>query len=324
MVRKQLVYLLVISLLVINGGCGVLTKTQVKEVNKFAVAAKNYSEMPGIVIEEHAKIRKNRQILMASTYCDGEAALEAIKTALTQQETLTIKGRQTDATLQVLKDYADLLVNLTSDNFTNELQASCETLGKNIDKGIGQYNKMEGTDLGLFGSGVAAIIRGLGGIYVRSEQEKALKQAITSADPVIRSMTLTIEEIMALYLDADQLQNIKGLTTDKGQSALEPLGLLTQEKKEVMEKYRATVGRYEGKQPPGLPLAVANEIEASDNAARLAASALKAADSYRQAHAALAKVVLEKQDLPDVIDVIQVLIDEVKAAQELKKKLDNK
>lgn len=320
MVKRKFLYILAVAFFIFSTGCsGVLTKTQVKEVNKFAVAAKGYSEMPGTVIAEHARIRKTRQILLASTYSDGKEALGLIETALSQQETLAAKGRQTDAALQVLKDYADLLVKLTSDNFTNELQVSCETLGKSIDKGIGQYNKARDSDLGLFGSGVAAIIRGIGGIYIRSEQEKALKQAVTTADPIIRSMTAKVEEIMALYLDADQLKNIKGLTIEKGQPELIPTGLLIQEKKDVMDKYRTTAGRYEGKQPPNFPLIVADEIEASDNAALLAAKTLKAANSYRQAHAVLSKIVLEKQELPDVIEAVQVLVDEVKAAQELKK-----
>jgi hypothetical protein len=321
---RQLAYAVIFALLVTNTGCSVLTKSQVKEVGKFAGAAKDYSEFPGAVIGEHAKIRKIRQTLLASTYYDGDAALEVLRLSLTQQDNLSQKGLQADAALMVLKDYADLLVKLTSDNFTNKLQADCETLGKNIDKGIGQYNGLSGSKFDLFGSSIAALVRGIGGIYIRSEQEKALKQAVTSADPILQSMTLIVQEMIALYLDRDQLQNIKNLTIEKGQSELIPGGLLSQEKKEVMDKYKATVSRYEGKQPPSLPAIVAEEMEASDNAARLAARAIKAAGSYRQAHSKLAQAILKKQELPNMIEEIQTLVDEVKAAQEIKKKLDKK
>jgi hypothetical protein len=324
MLIRKFVYLLTVFLFVTGSGCSVLTQSQVKGVNTFANAAKNYIDMPGAVIAEHATIREKRQILFASTYTDGDSALNAIKNAVDQRKELTDRGCQVDATMNVLKDYAELLVKLTSDDFTKELQTSSETLANKIDKGIGQYNKIANADLNLFGSSVAAMVRGIGGIYIRGEQEKALKHAIISADPVIQSMTRTVEETMALYLSPDQLKNIEELNPDKGQMGLMPGGILDQEKKEIMNKYKSIVKRYEGKQPPCLAFAVADEIENTDSTVNLAVKVIKAADSFRQAHAVLAKSVLKKQDLPGVIKQIQVLVDEVKAAQELKKKLDNK
>ena len=313
----------VLFLLLSAGGCSVLTNSQVKEVNKFAAAAKDYGEMPGTVIAEHARIRKVRQILAASTYSNGDTALEAIRIGLAQKKDLEERGRKADAALKVMKDYADLLTKLSSDEFTADLQASSEALGKSIDKGIGQYNKTAGKELGMFGSGVASMVRGIWGIGIRRGQERALKAAITSADPVVGSMTRTVEETMALYLNEEQLAQVANPSREPDQPRLIAGGVLAQEKKEVMEKYRITAGRFEGKQPPSLAMTVADEMEDSDNAAALAADTLKAARSFRNAHATLAAMILKKRDLPHVIEEIQVLVDEVKSARNLKKKLDD-
>lgn len=311
-------------LLLASAGCSVLTKSQVQEVNKFAVAAKNYGDMPGTVIAEHARIRKIRQVVAASTYFNGATALEAIQVALDQQRNLDERGRRTDAALQVLKDYADLLVKLTSDEFTGDLQASAETLGKSIDGGINRYNAAADEKLSMFGSGVAAVVRGIGGFHIRRAQEKALKSAISSADPVVRALTWTVEETMALYLDGDQMDQIEDLSLEDEQSPLSPGGLLSREKKEVMDKYKSTAGLFEGKQPLCLAMTVTNEMDDCDDAVVLATDTLKAAASFRKAHAKLAAVIQKTSDLPEVIEEVQVLVDEVKSAQALKEKLDNK
>jgi hypothetical protein len=324
MIKRRLLWLVVVFLVLLNSGCAVLTKSQVKEVNKFATAANDYGEMPGAVIAGHAKIRKTRESLRAATMFNGDEALKAIQDGLTQEKNIADKGQEADAALKVLKDYAELLVKLTADEYTDSLQASSETLAKNIDKGIGKYNKIMSKDLSLFGSSVAAIVRGIGGMYIRCEQEKALKQAIISADPVIESMTRTVEEMMALYLDADQMRQLKLQSVKEGDAVLNPGGLLSNEINAVSKKYKDTAGRFEGKQPPSLPFAVADEIEAADIAAKLAGEALQAARSYRLAHAKLAVVVAKKEELRDIIVEVQTLAEEVKSAQDLKKKLDKK
>lgn len=322
MSKQSLNFLAALSLLMICSGCSVLTRTQVMEVNRFASAARDYGEMPGTVIGEHARIRKVRQVLSAASDFNGDTALDAIKIALAQQRELEERHRQANAALSVLNDYADLLVRLSSDQFITDLQGSAESLGRSIDNGIAQYNRDSGKKLTFFGSGVAAAVRGTGGVHIRREQEKALRDAVTSADPVVRSMTWTVEETMALYLDREQLSRIENLTQEPGQPPLTGGGLLTQEKNAVMDRYRKTAGRFEGKQPPSLPLTVADEMESADNAAALAARTIVAAQSYREAHARLVEMVASKRDLRGMIDEVQALEDEVEAAADLKSKLD--
>jgi hypothetical protein len=94
MANHRFLRLMLVFLVLSNSGCGVLTKSQVKEVNKFATAAKDYGTMPGAVIDEHAKIRKNRQLLSAAFTFNGDRALKEIQNALKQKKNLDKRGQE--------------------------------------------------------------------------------------------------------------------------------------------------------------------------------------------------------------------------------------
>lgn len=319
--RLRLLPLAILFLAAANAGCSVLTKNQVKEVNKFAVAAKGYTEMPATVITEHARIRKVKQVLKASGAYKPETAVKALEIGVAQDFALVERGKRADAALAVLKDYAELLLMLTSDQFTTDLQAASESLGKSIDRGISQYNKLQGDDLSLFGSKVAAAVRGVGGLYIRREQEKALKHALESANQVIPTMMESVQEMMLVYLDGNQVKKVEEVLGRRmAPSALG--GILSAEKVEVIDLYKNAVQHFSNRQPPSLPMLVADEMEASDTTAELAARAIIAADSFNRAHLKLVEAVKEKRDLAQAIEEIQVLADQVKSAIAVKKKIE--
>ena len=216
-----------------------------------------------------------------------------------------------------------LLILLVGLNFAGNRTGQDDICLGMVFKGIGEYNKLQGSALSLFGSDIAASVRGVGGIYIRSQQEKMLKKAIAAAAPAIEAMTTTVEETMALYLTPAELEGVSKAIEMQTSPAFLPAGLLANEKIDLARLYQDEAGRFEGKQPPMLPAMVADGLEACDNASLLAAGVFKAAYSLRVAHARLAKVILKKQDLHDALDEVQALGDEVKAAQALKKKLDN-
>jgi len=313
---------IVVALSILGGstGCTVLTRNEVAAVGRFAAVAKDYSDLPGAVIERHAAIRKERQVLKVSTFADGDKALAGVESALRQEETLTEKGREADQALQVLSDYAELLSELTADSYTDEIDSAAQSLGAKVDKGIGQYNKVWNRSVATRGSTVAAVVRGAGGVYLRARQAKALKEVVPAADPLVQALARTVEETMSLYLDAGQLQQA-GVAAP-GEEALVPGGLLTEERTDVALFYRGVAGLYQGKQPPELPLKVAEVMQSSDAAALLAAKTLRAAATFRQAHAQLAEEVQGKRSLASAIQQVQALADEVKGAREAKKKLD--
>ncbi len=289
-----------LTLLIFASGCAVLTPSQVKEVNKFAVAARNYGTLPGAVINSHADIRETEKMLKVSIKKDGESALEQLERILEYRQSYKADADRADSALDILNDYAELLVKLTSDSYTNELQGSVENLSKSIDKGIKTYNKMYSKDFNLVGSGVAAIVRGVGGVYIKSVQSKALKKAVTDADPIVKDMTAAIEDLLKLYSD----------------------NLMENARVDLKRAYMMAVKVHDGLLPFRTVSIVGKELVSIDDTIQLAEDAKRAAKTFREAHGALASNVKQKQSLKGIIEQIEVLADEVKAARKLKKKLD--
>ncbi len=289
-----------LALLIFASGCAVLTPSQVKEVNKFAVAARNYGTLPGAVINSHADIRETGKMLLVSIEAESNIALEQLEKILEYRKSYKAKADKADGALDILNDYAELLVALTSDSYTNELQGSAENISRSIDKGIKTYNKMYSKDFSLFGSGVAAIVRGVGGVCIKSAQSKALKKAVTDADPIVKDMTIAIEDLLKLYTG----------------------NLMENARVDLRRAYMKVVRRHGGLLPFTTVSIVGKELVSIDDTIRLAEDAKRAAKAFREAHGALANNVKQKQSLKGIIEQIEVLADEVKVARKLKKKLD--
>jgi len=125
-----------------------------------------------------------------------------------------------------------------------------------------------------------------------------------------------------LYLCDEDLKNLN-LTMEDGRKPL-TFNLVRSAGKDLEEIYKKIVKRYRGKLPFETVSVVAKELESVADTIQLAKDALKAAKAYREAHAELAENVKQKQSIKEMIEQIQVLSEEVKAAQKIKKKLDLK
>ena len=114
--------LLLITSLVALGvsGCAVLTPSQVKEVKRFAQAAEIYDTLPGAVTEAHAELRKRERVFLAAGLIPGPIALPQIESALKAQREHQIQANRANKALDVLDQYARLLVTLTAENFSED------------------------------------------------------------------------------------------------------------------------------------------------------------------------------------------------------------
>jgi len=306
--RGSIIFCLVVFLIFLSG-CAVLTKTQIKEVDTFAATAKNYSTLPGTVIEKHGEMRKTQKMLKASTFKEGETSLELIESALSSMEKLKKRAAEINGILNILDHYGDLLITLTSDKFTNEMQKNAETLGSEIDKGINNHNKHYKTNFSLFGSTVAAIVRGAAGISIKRKQSKALKRAVIEADPAVREMIAKVEKFLLLYLN------------EEGRKP-ETKGLIGNVESDLKETYKTIVEKYRDQGLPvpfGTVLIVADQLAAVKDTIRLVKNTLKAGRAYCAAHARLAESVKSKKSFKSAIKQIRVLSEEIRAARKLRK-----
>jgi hypothetical protein len=212
-------------------------------------------------------------------------------------------AKEADAALDVLNKYADLLVTLSSDEFTDSLDATSKSLGKSLDKAVKQYNEsfrkpQQKSELGLIGGSVAAVIRGGGGIWIRHRQAKYLKEYVTAAQPVVMDLTAEVQVLM----------------TNKVMTELSEL------EDRFKEDFKTAAGRLQHLSLETLQTMADTQRKIS-SARDLCKSAASAAGKFAAAHSKLAENVSRRQNLKSRIEEIMALADEIKKAQKLQKDL---
>ncbi len=322
-VGKTALILFALTLLALQGCSAVLTTSQVKEVATFAEAAKDYGAFPGAVIRSHAELSARQKLLEVVTFASGDTSLRQVETAVRIRQEMERRATAADSALGILNDYAELLVKLTADTYTNSLQGSAEKLGRSVDSGISRYNELRGAKLNSFGALAAAGVRGVGGIYIRHEQAEALRKAVIAADPVVETMIGEVEKLIALYLAPADLQDLK-LTITAAGSMPEQLDLIRNVATDLRDSYRKAAEAGEGMQQIEAAILTANSLAGTDDTIQLARKALQAAETYRAAHRALSQNVTKPQWLKSSIDQVKTLVDEVNDANRLKKKIEAK
>jgi hypothetical protein len=132
------VLILIVFLL---SACTVLTKSQTKEVQKFAHSADSYTQLPGDVIDKYAEIRKAGKFMAAHTLADASASARIIEDALQIERQLYKRADRADRAIKIVSDYSKILTALTADTFTGDLQLAAENLGENLNDAVDTYNQ---------------------------------------------------------------------------------------------------------------------------------------------------------------------------------------
>lgn len=294
-------------------GCAVLTQSQVDAVKKFAGATQNYGTLPGSVINGYEGV--NQQLMYADVATlqfgraktvqgpDGkrisvaQGGLDMMADARGSQQEFAERAARADAALAVLDRYAQVLVRLTSDEFTDAVDASATDLGQSLDDSIRTYNSISsGSDLPPIGAVVAQAVSGAGRVFIRHRQTLLLQKYVAEADPVVARLTEEIETLVSTL-----------------QPRIDRLG------KNVGEKFISVANANERLELETVR-SFGEMLDRADEARALAAQVVVSARQYREAHAALLVATREEKGLAGAIDQIRVLSDQIKAARKLKSK----
>ena len=300
--KVQLVFVLLLVTSIT--GCAVLTSSQVKEVKRFADAAKGYGTLPGDVVMAYGEVSEENRLLNSTGYVfhlgDNTATNQALKEmeqARKSREDFNKAANQANEALKILDIYAENLVTLTSDEYTNSLDESAAALGQSIDKTLTAYNNAYDKKLSMIGSTAAQVVRGVGGIYLRHKQTKLLKEYVDKADPVIAALCQDIENVIIDKVTPN-LEDLK----NKLEAGFRTLAT-NHSRLDLLNIERVNVLFYK-----------------LDSANSLASAAVSSAQQYRKAHLALKEALVEKKDLKSEIAQINSLVEEINAALKLKKK----
>lgn len=305
-------FFFLVPILFMLSNCAVLTSSQIKEVEKFALASKQYTTLPGALPSSYGILMRNRKLLKISrdayrvTDKDGRidpapanAAWQEIKEAYKVEMDFDAAGRELDGALSVLTVYSELLTTMASDDFTEALSQKLEKLGKQLDKATDDYNMQFKTDhpLDKIGGTVAKVVRAVGGFYLRKKQAVILQDTIEAANPIIKVLMQDVERI-ARETFKPKFQKCEEMYLGRTFKSV----AINNNRISVC----TTVFAYE-------------ELKRTRNAIALSDQVAAAAKTYRQAHQSLYENTRKRVELKTLIEEIETLKDEIDAAEQVEK-----
>ena len=309
--RSVLAMLFVLGILTWVNGCAVLTQSQINEVDDFAKASKQYTDLPGSLAQSYGILLRDSKLLSLSRYEYGKVgagggvdtarskhAWEELNKAYSLEVDFNEVGRRMDAALKILKDYSDILSDLVSDKYGDTLGNNAVELGESMDKAVDSYNKSypSRAPLTKVGGYVGSLVRGAGGIYIRHRQAEILRDTIEKANPLVESLMNEVELIASNFME--DLKNY--------------------EKSYLRAEFMSVANNSQRIDFPTVAL-VYEDLKRVKTTATLADQVAKAARTYKEAHAQLVANTRQRKDLDSVIEKVKALEKEVQAAQKVKK-----
>jgi hypothetical protein len=303
------IYCSALSLALVCVGCGpVLTKPQATAVSEFGTAAKNYSALPGSVLRAYEEVHSADTLFTASTAegKDAVMSLAVVKRSLATSEELSKKTAQLDKAVGVLTTYSETLAQLVSEDQLTALDSDADDLGKALDGGIAEYNKLSHATqtINPFGAATAAAVRGLGGIGIRVKQAKYLQRFVEEADPMVQIL-------------AKDLASLMQELGSEGSGCV----CFSAEKAKLEANFISYFSLRPGFMSHGDVEAFASWMTRADAGKKLAMMVDASSTKLGKAHTALVAAVKPDGSLKGRLEELRSLSEQIKAAQTLQKKL---
>jgi hypothetical protein len=289
-------------------GCAVLTTSQVQEIKRFSQASDAYTELPGALARSYGALVRDSTLLALSRQefstddtTRADNAWRKIVQAYDTEQEFDAAGDRMDGALAVLKQYSQILTQLVADDYTDALGESSAKLGTSFDSALSAYNNKYrvANPLPIVGGKIAEAIRLAGGLYIRHRQAQILKDTIEKANPLIQGLMGDVKTIADNKVD--------------DYAAYETTHLKTPFNEVANETRRLTVTTI---------AAVYDDLSRARAGKTLAKKVGDAAAKYTSAHQALVDKTRKRMDLKELIAEIQALRIEVKAAQDIKAKVE--
>jgi len=179
--------ILIFCVPVLLTSCAVLSHSQLQNINTFAEATKNYSGFPAEVVKQGQQLQYNNNILEASVLPDSGLIIQSLTKSKEQYKKGLEFSKKMDLSLQLIQDYAALLVKLTSDIYSTDLDASTTALCSNLNNAVALFNTQVAPQIPPnVGEGISGIINIVGNRIIKNKQAKAVKKFIPIADTLIQ------------------------------------------------------------------------------------------------------------------------------------------
>lgn len=180
--------------------CAILSHSQLKTINTFAVAAEKYPVFPGDVIKKAQELHFNNNILEASAVSDAALAMLSLRKATAEYDTGIAYSKRINTSLHLIQRYAALLAQLSSDSYYNDFGENTKDLCTNLGSAVDSFNARVAPQLPpSIGGVLVQVVKIAGTGIIRIKQAKALKKLIPVGDTIIQ----TIKNNLVSVFDGD-------------------------------------------------------------------------------------------------------------------------
>jgi hypothetical protein len=282
-------------------GCAVLSDSQVANINAFSVTASHYSNYPDEIFKKRAALHLDNELLEVLSFSDFNLLDRRVDKARANYNLAIAASDKFDLSIQIIQQYAGLLVELSSDKYTRGLDDNTTSLGNNLGILVSAYNtKLKPTDTipAAISGELSNVIWALGRRVTRSKQAQALKKFIPLGNVLVASAVKNLVEV----LDKDSITGIDG----KMYPGLRTL--LAEEKAETIQNYKNLV--FTGRSPNTYAsIRQYYDVKVDyDNTEALRQKCVTTANQLVKAHNALTNNITEKRDLKGLIKETQDLV----------------
>ena len=300
--------------------CASLSKTQLKEVNKFARASENFSAYPGKVLEALSVLRMSSGVYFANSLSDPRTHLEELDGIYNLQRTDQLLTAKADVTFKIIDQYAKALVLLSSDSYATDASSQATRLAVNLDSLITLYNSLDDTKrlpstaIRSFGEALTAG----GRLYIRARQARQIKKFVPAADTLIAVMTGNLIEIF------DSGTMVKLIDNERKNIRSNYLSYLAQARTLTSVQGKTDTMRMVSDTRPGIE----NDRDylrfkaAADTISNLRMQTIAATRKLRKAHAKLNEIIGQKITLTGTIREMEDFYAEVSKVKLVMAQLD--
>lgn len=309
-------YLLIILL----ASCAPLTKTQVKTVNSFAQASKNFSAYPSKIMVELANVRLKRGVYFANSIENPRLHQQELDSVYRFQKNELALTEKTDITFKIIDKYAQSLVLLTSDKYVDDLRTQTVRFGIDLDSLTNLYNAK---DFGQkvptsIGSAISQVVAFGGTQFIKRRQAREIKKFVPRADQLIGVMT----DNLIQFLDS---KNIYTLIQNEEQGVGDNYLSFLRQSRTVSTMFGNKDTMVMASNTKSL---ISNDLEylkmreTLDNIKELQKETITATKALRKAHAKLLDTVKERRKLQGAIAEVQELYAGVREVQKTIEKIE--
>lgn len=233
--KSHLITLTLILLSAAFTSCRTLNTTQTTVVKRFAVTAKQSSDLPYKIIYNYYSIKFKRRQLIPENYVTGDTEKEDLDN-LAENVIARIEEIRDDyyddlktaseikTVYELLETYIISLEKLSADKYAKDFEKRSAEMGAKMNGLVTKLNASPKTKIGLSlnpGEWLSSFITMHGRIKLKTQQAALLKEYLNQADTLVQAINRNYQEIQVPVMNS-WFEEEKGMIRDQFKRSIAP------------------------------------------------------------------------------------------------------